>query len=206
MALSMDERSVNDTYDMSMRDLKKKHMDDLKVPRERVAASLDDLTLEQLGRMLSDVRAHYRSTGKLDQQRVCMNMLATRVADLHLNRCYIKPSTMPGDAGIGLFALRAITAGELITLYPGDALMYWADGNREALSGRICSGVVFGSHVPQDERDADRVTSNDARRYELQASATISCIGDPLRAADPSYLGHFANDGSTCLSPGRMKE
>lgn len=162
---------------------------------------LDDLSLRQLGRMLSDVRAHYRESGKLDQDRVCMNLLATRLSDLHLNRCKTGPSTLPGDTGTGLFATRAIQAGELITLYPGDALLYWKDGNRDIQNGRICSGVIFGAHVLDEERNAERVTTNDARRYELQASATISCVGDPRLGADPAYLGHFANDGSTCAVP-----
>lgn len=165
----------------------------------------DDLTLRQLGHMLSDVRQHYRTTGELDQDRVCMNMLATRLSDLHLNRCYTGPSTLPGDAGDGLFATRAIQAGELITLYPGDALLYWKDGNRDLQNGRICSGVVFGAHIRDEERNAERVTTNDARRYELQASSTISCVGDPRLGADPTYLGHFANDGSTCASPADVK-
>jgi len=159
-----------------------------------------DLTLEQLSRMLADVRSHYRKTGALEEPQVCRNMLATRLSDLHLHRCCIGPSTLPGDSGIGLFSTRSIAAGELITLYPGDALLYWADGNRDLQNGQICSGVIFGAHVPQAERDADRVTSNSARRYELEASATISCVGDPRRDSDPSYLGHFANDGSMCLA------
>ena len=159
-----------------------------------------NLTLEQLGHMLADVRLDYRTTGELEQPQVCRNMLATRLSDLHLHRCRIGPSTLPGDSGMGLFATRSIQAGELITLYPGDALLYWADGNRDPQNGQICSGVIFGAHVSQAERDVHHVTSNSARRYELEASATISCVGDPLRDSDPSYLGHFANDGSMCLA------
>ena len=159
-----------------------------------------NLTLEQLGSMLADVRAHYRTSGELDQAQVCRNMLATRLSDLRLNRCHIGPSTLPGESGTGLFASRAIRAGELITLYPGDGLLYWADGNRDLQNGQICSGVIFGAHVPQVERSADKVTSKSARRYELQASTTVSCIGDPLLDSDPSYLGHFANDGSMCAT------
>jgi hypothetical protein len=124
------------------------------------------LTLEEFAVRLAEVRAHYRKTGELTQDRVCMNMLATRCEDLHLNRCRTGPSRIQ-DGGTGLFATRDIRAGELITLYPGDALLYWKDG-REArsTSKRVCSGVVFGAHIPMGERDADRVTSADARAYE----------------------------------------
>ena len=127
-----------------------------------------------------------------------MNMLAMRCDDLHLDRCHIGPSELP-DAGSGLFASRDIRAGELITLYPGDALLYWKHG-RQAPSSRVCSGVIFGAHIPDDQKDAARVTTESARKYEVGASSTLSCVGDPRRDDNPAYLGHFANDGSVCSS------
>lgn len=130
-----------------------------------------------------------------------MNMLATRCADLHLNRCRTGPSRLQ-DGGTGLFATRDIRAGELITLYPGDALLYWKDGQvAMSASKQLCSGVVFGVHIPMGERDVDRVTSADARQYEICASSTLSCVGDPRLADNPAYLGHFTNDGVVCASP-----
>lgn len=87
----------------------------------------DDLTLEEYILRLSEVRGHYQRTGELSQEQVCMNMLATRCVGLNLNRCYVGMSTVPG-AGRGLFASRDICEGELITLYPGDALLYWKNG------------------------------------------------------------------------------
>ena len=164
------------------------------------APDQDTLTLEEYAQRLADVRAHFRATGELNQARVCMNMLATRCSDLELNRCHIGPSTLP-SAGTGLFASRDIVAGELITLYPGDALLYWKDG-REASSSRVCSGVVFGAHIPEEERDADHVTTESARQYEVCASSTLSCVADPRRNSDPAYMGHFANDGAMCDSSG----
>jgi len=95
-------------------------------PSSRTAAD-DDLTLEEYILRLSEVRGHYRTTGTLSQERVCMNMLATRCLGLNLNRCYLGMSNVPG-AGRGLFASRDIREGELITLYPGDALLYWENG------------------------------------------------------------------------------
>ena len=178
-------------------------------PRARVnscsaAANLDDLTMEEYCLRLSEVRAHYRQTGEISQDRVCMNMLATRCSDLHLDRCHTGASKLP-DAGIGLFASRDIRAGELITLYPGDALLYWKDGRKQS-SSRICSGVVFGAHIPEDQRDPLRVTSESSRQYEVGASTTLSCVGDPRLDDCPAYLGHFANDGSVCDSVERIGE
>jgi hypothetical protein len=60
--------------------------------------------------------------------------------------------------------------------------------------------VVFGVHIPELERDAKRVTTTSAREYEVGASATLSCVGDPKRDDNAAYLGHFCNDGSMCNS------
>jgi hypothetical protein len=49
-------------------------------------------------------------------------LLSTRLPNLSLNRTCIGPSTIEG-AGRGLFATEDINMGELITLYPGDALL-----------------------------------------------------------------------------------
>ncbi len=49
-------------------------------------------------------------------------LLSTRLPDLKLNRTRIGPSTIEG-AGRGLFATEDIAKGELITCYPGDALL-----------------------------------------------------------------------------------
>ena len=49
-------------------------------------------------------------------------LLSTRLPDLQLNRTRIGPSTIEG-AGRGLFATEDIAKGELITCYPGDALL-----------------------------------------------------------------------------------
>jgi len=58
-------------------------------------------------------------------------LLSTRIPGLPLRRTVVGPSTIPG-AGRGLFAAQDIAEGELITCYPGDALVYtppYADGD-----------------------------------------------------------------------------
>ena len=87
----------------------------------------DGLTLEDFSEHLAGVRAHYKSTKELDQESVRINMFAARIDSLQLQRCHLATSGLP-DAGIGLFASRDIHADELITLYPGDALLYWPNG------------------------------------------------------------------------------
>ena len=84
----------------------------------------DDLTLYQLARMLADVRKHYRQTSTIGQDTVRRNLHGTRISMLNICRCRAAPSKLPG-AGQGLFATRDIGAEELITCYPGDAVLCW---------------------------------------------------------------------------------
>lgn len=154
----------------------------------------DDLTLKELALRFSEVRAHYRSNPTVSQAVVCQNMLRTRLDALHLCRVRVGPSVLHGN---GVFATRDIAAEELITLYPGDALLYWADGDRRQLRD---ISVFFGSHVPQAARKPERVVSWSAREYEVSTSATTSIVGDPSLSTDPAYLAHLCNDGAAFLT------
>ena len=93
--------------------------------------------------MLKDVRAHYRQTGEVEEGQVCRNLMVTRVNDFvnRIDRCHVQPSAIHGD---GLFASRSMVAGELITFFPGDALLVWEDGDRKS-----DMMIFFGAHVPQ---------------------------------------------------------
>mmetsp|Transcript_29414 Transcript_29414/g.62451 ORF Transcript_29414/g.62451 Transcript_29414/m.62451 type:complete len:271 (+) Transcript_29414:56-868(+) len=156
----------------------------------------DDLTREELASRFVDVRDHYRQTNEMTQDDVCLSMLRTRLPDLHLNRCFLAPSTVE-QAGQGLFANRDVEETEMITLYPGDALIQWGNGVGDFSSD---VGVMFGNHVTGDSRDANRVTSNEARGYEIKIRDTHSMVGDPNLADYAAYLGHMINDGAALLS------
>ena len=156
----------------------------------------DDMTLGEMAQQLAQVRAYYREQGEVEQQDVCRNMMASRIDALRLNRCRVDSSDLHGN---GLFATRAIAEGELITFYPGDAVILWLGGQRSEAGVPDATGVVFGAHVPDDERDA--IAALERTDYEISATSTISLVGDPKRASDAGYLGHFANDAVTCASP-----
>ena len=156
------------------------------------------LTVEQVRSMFVDVRSHYEETGEVDAGQVCRNLMVTRVEVFKdaIKRTVIRPSELHGD---GLFALHDLAEGDLITFFPGDALLFWEGGNREG--NMMCT---FGSHIPQSERDAQHIETERVKEFELYVSALISAVGDPARRDDPAYLGHFCNDGSTCDSPARV--
>jgi len=141
--------------------------------------------------MLADVRKHYRETSTIEQDIVRRNLLATRISKLHLFRCRVGLSTLP-HAGQGLFATRDIGKEELITCYPGDAVLCWEDADHSP-SRKL--EVFFGRHVPSTTQNANRAMT-ELRNYEVPAADTLSILGDPLVCSDAAYLGHMANDGA----------
>jgi len=159
-------------------------------------AEADDLTKEELLLRLSETRDYYRQRPEegMTQKAVCLKLLSTRLPNLRLDRSHVATSTIP-NAGYGLFASRDINDGELITLYPGDAVLSKSEVEEEDLGlGLICS-VMFGAQTLPERRDTNRVLSHEARGYEMEISAYTSIVGDPSIGLDNAYNGHFANDG-----------
>lgn len=122
------------------------------------------------------------------------NMLATRLEALSLNRCYVAESTLAA-AGNGLFASRDISAGELITLYPGDGVCI-EDGATAAGSSLWAASAADGLRRSLDASILER--GKDYEREVDREVGTTSVLGDPLLVEDPAYLGHMLNDGATC--------
>ena len=167
----------------------------------------DDLTKEELLLRLSEVRSYYRERPDegMIQEAVCLKLLCTRLQNLHLNRSFVATSTIP-NAGYGLFASRDIKDGELITLYPGDALLSFDEqvvgdeGEEKSSAGPLqqkqIRSIMFGAHTKPEHREINRVLSHEARGYEMEISAYTSIVGDPsLGFSNAAYTGHFANDG-----------
>jgi len=150
----------------------------------------DDLTKEELGLRIKEVRDYYRETNEMSQENVCLSLVRTRFPKLRLNRCHVAESTISG-AGRGLFASRDIDEGELVTLYPGDALLAWNTTVGD-FTGEV--GVLFGNHVRPEHRTPDRLTTDEARGYELKIGGRHSIVADPSFVDDTAYLGHMAND------------
>jgi len=155
----------------------------------------DDLTKYELGLRLKEVRDYYRETDEMSQESVCFSLFRTRFPKLRLNRCYVGVESTIDGAGRGLFASRDIEEGELITLYPGDVMLAW-ERTVGDFAGEV--GVMFGNHVQKDDqkRTADRLTTDDARAYELKIGGRHSVVADPFLVDDAAYIGHIANDYS----------
>lgn len=152
----------------------------------------DDLTREELESRFSDVLSYFSSLPAgnpllaqfTETYTPQIALLRGRLADIHLSRCSVQPSTIEG-AGNGVFATRDIMANELITLYPGDAILIRTGELDEV------SGVLYGSNY-QDPS----LTHDAARAYEIRISPIHSIVGNKDNISDSSYIGHIANDGA----------
>lgn len=129
-----------------------------------------------------------------DEAEMCRKLMSIRLPNLALARCRVCPSPVHG---LGVFATRNIRQGELITLYPGDAVLKWKDNCR--LTANV--SVLFGPHIPEIDQDPAKVLAEQSRAYEVLATETTSIIGNPSLCYDMAYVGHIINDGASCDSP-----
>lgn len=163
-------------------------------------SDIDSLTLDELAQRLRLVRTQSRelfsSNPKsqeaiLAQLELCDEIQSTRFRNLAIHRTEVRSSSVHGK---GLFATRDIFENELITLYPGDALLAW---DSDGPGPRGCPlRAVYGPHVTTKEQaDSDFFLLQDtARDYEIVTGKRRSVVGDPKRDRDAAYLGHMAND------------
>jgi hypothetical protein len=166
----------------------------------------DNLTKDELLLRLAETRQYYRDNKLklgISDEDLCLRLLSTRLPDLQLNRCFVKQSNIP-NAGNGLFASRNINDGELITLYPGDAVIIRKeqeseDGDKKKITPLI-TNVMFGDHIKIEDRKIDRVLTYESRGYETELNDYTSIIGDPnidiLLGGNYAYCAHYANDGA----------
>jgi hypothetical protein len=134
-----------------------------------------------------------------------VSLVRTRLDDLQLNRTMLGPSTIAG-AGRGLFAVCDSKEGDLLTCYPGDALVTILNDDDDengtskgGESGGVEYNVVWGNHVHREDQPAV-VLDQHLQEYLLHAQDDYGVLGLPSLDEDPAYLGHFVNDGGRLLS------
>lgn len=99
-------------------------------------------------------------TSKSKESVIRENILSTRLSNLQLNKTRIDASTIPG-AGRGLFASKDIAKGEVITCYPGDALLCSSDSEDDEVGEidfqlndlDLNSGVKYDEQANFDEEE-----------------------------------------------------
>jgi hypothetical protein len=160
------------------------------------------------------------------EQMVREALLSTRLPLPFLHRTKLGPSKLNG-AGRGLFAAENIAEGEVITCYPGDALLCempsLEDFNENEVNEKeeeyddnlddededeyIDEVVLWGAHVTTNDRwDDDTVFDGTESTPALTSYAVsvndgyYSVMGHPSLDDNPAYYGHFANDGAGQLA------
>ena len=196
-----------------------------------ISCEINKLLIDRSQDLLSDStkleKEHPQSTVAADnenrnlttKQMVHEALLSARMPLPFLNRTRVGPSLIEG-AGRGLFATENIADGEVITCYPGDAILYELpseDGtdDDESEEGEYEyeeedeyteSIVLWGAHVPQkDIWDEDAVfdgteSTPPLTAYAVSVDDSYSVLANPALDKDPGYYGHFANDGGKFFS------
>ncbi|KAL7551671.1 hypothetical protein ACHAWF_017310 [Thalassiosira exigua] len=158
-------------------------------------------------------------------QMVREALLGCRLPIPFLCRSELGQSKIDG-AGRGLFAAERIPKGEVITCYPGDALLREFPSSTNDLfhlneenetdqeeddfddSDYVDEVILWGAHVPRKDRwDEDSVFDGTESTLPLTAYAIsvddqYSVCGHPKVDYNPAYYGHFANDGAGNLALG----
>ena len=188
---------------------------------EKKGGQGDSLSLGDLGDALrslaSDLEEFYGQDEEIQEERglepwqlAREQLLSSRLGGLSLDRTII--SADGAVAGTGLFASRDIREGELITCYPGDALVCLMDEEGEVdaeFEYDVCThDVIFGPHVPDALADAQACFGawvdygiQDATEPAHLADTYI-VIGIP-QLASAAYAGHFCNDGAMLTAASR---
>lgn len=166
----------------------------------------------------NDLRDEFLTT----EQRVYETLLSSRLHLPFLNRSIVGPSKIEG-AGRGLFATEDIKEGDVITCYPGDALLCellvpspdskdeggdkgdsfdFDDDENQAVD----EVVLWGTHVHKSDRwDDDTVFDGSKSNppltsYAVMMNEAYAVMGHPSLDDNPAYIGHFANDGAGHLA------
>lgn len=109
------------------------------------------------------------------------SLLYRRLPNIKLNRTVIGPSTISGR---GLFARSDCKKGDVLTCYPGDALIISPDDVEEWT-------ILWADHVDEAREIQDLLG------YIIHACDDFGVLGLPSLDQDPAYFGHFANDGAS---------
>ena len=112
----------------------------------------------------------------------------------NLNKVEARPSPVHGT---GVFATRTIKKGELVTMYPGDAVLD-IKGNGKA---NVAASEKLLEFCDNSMPKLKEILKGQ-REYRCNVSGTVGIYGFPGFAEDPAYLGHMINDSATaCADP-----
>lgn len=118
------------------------------------------------------------------------NMLISCLLSLHeadlpkLNKIYIKNSNIQG---LGVFALKNIKKGDIISLYPSELVIYHDNDKIYPIgTERVIKKYNLNKNM-------DDYMKNNVYIYNINENYSI--VGDPYYIKDTNHVGHILNDG-----------
>lgn len=127
--------------------------------------------------------------------RLKMNFLS-RIFPFELKKVVVRPST---THGVGVFAARNISSGELVTFYPGDAVEYMPNKDRHLPNCLTAS--LFSQRMEDRFSDKDELrTVGRDNDYAVDINDSYAIVGSPFFNNNPDYAGHLINDGAKSSS------
>lgn len=107
----------------------------------------------------------------------------SEIFDTNFDKTEVRMSSKNGN---GLFAKEFIPKGEVVTFFPGDFVRFHPDDSEY--------GAVFPSE--RQSKNSSHEEINKLVSYGHKINEDYSIFGNPKFSNDPSYLGHFINDGA----------
>lgn len=140
----------------------------------------------------SDIKDDDAFASSTEEELVRLDVLHTRLKDMALNRTFVGPSAI---AGRGLFASCDCAEGDLLTCYPGDAMVLLPEEEEEEDNGDIQEEqqewtVLWGDHIEMTtDCDQDYVTKDWFLGNLIHAHGeNVGIVGVPFLDQDPAYL------------------
>lgn len=130
------------------------------------------------------ISTNHSKLGTNEEKNLYQVRLLNNKVPLQMNNVKIDKS---GIHGLGVFSIREIHKGDLVTLYPGDIVTLFKDGNIFCyINHRIIK--QYGTKINLEEM------INECRDYQTNGLNDWAMYGHPKFIDDPSYLGHMIND------------
>ncbi len=112
-----------------------------------IAVDLKDDIDNRIEKVLAEKRQEFLSDNNGNEQLARELLLSSRLPGLNfLNRSEVRPSRILG-AGRGLFATEGIPKGQVVTCYPGDALLTKSAEYNDLLGAHTCQLRKYGMEM-----------------------------------------------------------
>jgi hypothetical protein len=122
-----------------------------------------------------------------------VRIISQPVLPQEFNACVLVELRNSAFHGRGLFAKQSIRKGQLITMYPAHVVLYARPGHKKVMSFPAAElEEKLGSEWSQKFRNF--------QEYLFQLDREWQILGHPSLDSDPSFLGHFINDGACITS------